>query len=120
MVTVTPVAADQLRSPWSTKKTAADRNHSIASTLGLAFDFYVGLFQRYISPVDGSRCQMYPTCSQYARLCLQKHGGMKGFFMSADRLMRDNWGIPQYHSLILHHDRLYYYDPVAANDFWLY
>jgi hypothetical protein len=39
--------------------------------------------------------------------------------MSADRLMRDNWGVYQYHPLILHHDSSYYYDPVADNDFWL-
>jgi putative component of membrane protein insertase Oxa1/YidC/SpoIIIJ protein YidD len=116
--TVAPAVADQLRSPWPVKTAANQKKDYSPSTLGSAFDFYVKLFQRYISPVDGRRCQLYPTCSQYARLCLQKHGGFLGFIMSADRLMRDNWGVSRYYPPILYRGHFYYYDPVEANDFW--
>jgi putative component of membrane protein insertase Oxa1/YidC/SpoIIIJ protein YidD len=119
---LTPAAADQFRSPWPVKKTASPetthKSYYSPSTPGIVFDFYVSLFQRYISPVDGARCQLYPTCSQYARLSLKKHGGVLGFIMSADRLMRDNAGVSRYHPLVSHYNHLYYYDPLEANDFW--
>jgi putative component of membrane protein insertase Oxa1/YidC/SpoIIIJ protein YidD len=115
-------AADQFRSPWSQKKESHQETTINAfdnpSTLGVVFDFYVSLFQRYISPVDGARCQLYPTCSQYARLCIRKHGGALGFIMSADRLLRDNFGVSQYYPMVWHHNRYFYFDPPRANDFW--
>jgi putative component of membrane protein insertase Oxa1/YidC/SpoIIIJ protein YidD len=78
----------------------------------------VRLFQKLISPVDGPRCPMYPTCSAYSLQALHKHGSAIGAFISVDRLYREadskehlrpieKWG------------RIRFYDPLAANDFWL-
>lgn len=77
----------------------------------------VKTFQKYISPVDGARCRMYPTCSGYARQALHKHGTFVGMMMTVDRLYREpdpierqepiyKWGYKRF------------YDPLAENDFW--
>ncbi len=123
LVLVTDASArrqDKLQAPWTKKAkihplTPPQQN---ASTPGIVFDFYVHLFQKYISPVDGDRCQMSPSCSQFCRRCLKKHGGLLGFIMCADRLMRDNSSAHRHYPSLIKKDRLYYYDPITANDFW--
>jgi len=77
----------------------------------------VNFFQKYISPVDGARCPMYPTCSAYAKQALSKHGPFIGLMMTVDRLYRESdplekqeqisrWGVSRA------------YDPLDNNDFW--
>ncbi|MBI5787249.1 MAG: membrane protein insertion efficiency factor YidD [Candidatus Schekmanbacteria bacterium] len=105
-----PIKKGAIRKPKSVKYET--------SVPKIVFDSYVVFFQRVISPVDGPRCQLYPTCSQYGRQAIQKHGAFLGFILSAERLMRDNGGVPQYHSLVRRGNRLYYYDPLTDNDFW--
>ena len=48
----------------------------------------IEFYQDVISPVLGARCPMHPSCSEYSRLCLQRHGLLKGIALSADRLLR--------------------------------
>ena len=109
--------SNPFKQPWPAAK---EKQHSpeVVSTPGAAFSFYIRVFQKFISPVDGVRCQFYPTCSEYGRQSVQAHGAVLGFFMSADRLIRDNAGVPERYPLIVKFGRLHYYDPVAANDFW--
>lgn len=47
-------------------------------------------YQLLISPFFGRRCRFYPTCSQYAIQAFRKKGFIKGFFMTAWRLLRCN------------------------------
>jgi len=44
------------------------------------------LYQKGVSPFLGSRCRFYPSCSQYARESLTKHGIFKGGFLSVKRI----------------------------------
>ncbi len=81
-------------------------------------DQAVWIFQKYISPVDGARCRMYPTCSSYARHALRKQGPVIGTFMAVDRLIHEIDPLEQREPIVKwgYHR---YYDPVAYNDFWL-
>lgn len=76
----------------------------------------VTFFSESISRVDGDRCPMYPTCSSYSRLAIQKHGFFLGIMMTADRLIHEATEM-EYAPMILV-DRLRFYDPVENNDFW--
>lgn len=51
---------------------------------------FVGLYQRYISPLTGPSCGYYPTCSTYAAQALQTHGALRGSWLSLRRLGRCN------------------------------
>ena len=46
-----------------------------------------------ISPLLGPSCRFTPTCSEYARQALLKHGPFKGLYLALWRLLRCNpWG----------------------------
>lgn len=45
-------------------------------------------YQLFISPVVGSSCRFYPTCSHYAREAIEKHGAAKGGWLSLKRIGR--------------------------------
>lgn len=100
--------------PWEVPSQQAQQTTTSKDPLQLA----VRLFQKYISPVDGPRCPMYPTCSSYALQALRKHGPLLGTFLTVDRLYHegdrheqqqpiDKWGFVRF------------YDPLENNDFWL-
>lgn len=46
------------------------------------------LYKRYLSPLLPQACRFSPTCSEYARLAVLKHGVLRGGLMSAGRLIR--------------------------------
>jgi putative membrane protein insertion efficiency factor len=46
------------------------------------------LYQRTISPLLAPACRFYPTCSQYAREAVEKHGVGRGVVLSTLRLLR--------------------------------
>jgi len=80
----------------------------------------IGFYQKYISPVDGQRCTMYPSCSHYIRQSIQKHGLLKGWIMATDRLVRDGRDEVKLSPPIWIGGKKYTYDPVENNDFWWY
>jgi hypothetical protein len=45
-------------------------------------------YQRCISPVMAPSCRFYPTCSEYARQSLVKHGVLRGLVKICGRLSR--------------------------------
>lgn len=54
----------------------------------------IALYQRTISPLLGPRCRFYPTCSQYAKEAVLKHGVLRGVFLAARRIVRCNpWNL---------------------------
>jgi hypothetical protein len=61
---------------------------------------------------------MYPTCSAYAIQALDKHGAVLGSFITVDRLLHESTPLEQKHPLT-GYERLRFYDPLSANDFWL-
>jgi putative membrane protein insertion efficiency factor len=50
--------------------------------------FLLGFYKRRISPLLPRSCRFTPTCSEYARLALLKHGPWRGGLLTAGRLMR--------------------------------
>lgn len=71
-----------------------------------------------ITRADGDRCPMTPTCSTYTRQAIQKHGLLKGWIMSSDRLMRCGRDELRLSDPVLIDGRRHSYDPVSNNDFW--
>ena len=46
-------------------------------------------FYRYwLSPLLGSNCRFYPSCSCYAEEALNSHGVPRGLYLSARRILR--------------------------------
>ena len=45
-------------------------------------------YQYFISPLLGANCRFLPTCSEYAREALRKHGALRGSRLALTRLLR--------------------------------
>lgn len=45
-------------------------------------------YRFFLSPWLGSSCRFEPTCSAYALVALQRHGALRGGWLTAGRLMR--------------------------------
>lgn len=54
---------------------------------GAASD-YIHLYQRYLSGARGSRCAMYPSCSEYGLMAFEKRPFIEAMVMTADRMIR--------------------------------
>ena len=51
----------------------------------------IRFYQKYISPMKrGGTCKYIPTCSEYARQAIEKHGALKGTVLAVWRLLRCN------------------------------
>lgn len=45
-------------------------------------------YKRYVSPFLPRACRFTPTCSEYARLAIQKYGAGRGSLKAVGRLLR--------------------------------
>lgn len=55
------------------------------------FIFIISLYQKFISPLKRrSSCIFYPTCSSYAIEAFEKHGVIKGIYLTTRRILRCN------------------------------
>lgn len=43
-------------------------------------------YQRFVSPFLGVNCRFYPSCSSYACEAIEKHGVLRGVWLSVRRL----------------------------------
>ncbi len=53
--------------------------------------FLIGLIKLYkifLSPFMGNACRFYPTCSSYGIEAIEKHGAIKGTYLTAKRIAR--------------------------------
>ncbi len=96
---------------------APDRHNRIHPIAATPFLWLVRFYQATITHVDGDRCPMYPTCSQYSVQAFRKHGPVIGIILSADRLIHEA-DEQRYARIIRVGNRYRYDDPVEANDFW--
>jgi putative membrane protein insertion efficiency factor len=48
----------------------------------------IRLYQRLLSPYFAGACRFTPSCSQYAREAIERHGLPHGVFLTARRLLR--------------------------------
>jgi putative membrane protein insertion efficiency factor len=49
---------------------------------------FIGLYQKLISPWLPSSCRFYPSCSEYAKQAIQKHGFLRGSWLAMKRISR--------------------------------
>ena len=45
-------------------------------------------YQYLFRPLLGSNCRFYPSCSDYAREAVEKHGALKGGWLALRRILR--------------------------------
>lgn len=45
-------------------------------------------YQFLLSPWLGNSCRFYPTCSEYARQAVEKHGALRGVWLALSRLVK--------------------------------
>lgn len=94
---------------FSPYETADDRNALIV------------FYQEHLNHLNAVRsggCSMYPSCSEYSRQVMEKHGMAIGWIMTVDRLLRcgrDELKTVQHFYI---DGKKRYYDPVEYNDFW--
>ncbi len=50
--------------------------------------FLITLYQRLVSPLFPPSCRFVPTCSQYAKEAILKHGLVRGSYLAARRILR--------------------------------
>lgn len=60
--------------------------------ISLGFGSLLFIYQKYIAQQTSSHCPYSPSCSEYSKQLIKKHGLLKGMPCAADRLMRCNKG----------------------------
>ncbi|MCX8029283.1 MAG: membrane protein insertion efficiency factor YidD [Brevinematales bacterium] len=48
----------------------------------------IEFYQKYIGPVKGHTCRFYPTCSDYTKEAVIRHGVVKGSFLGIMRILK--------------------------------
>lgn len=48
----------------------------------------IRFYQKAISPLTPPSCRFYPTCSHYGVEAIQKHGALKGGFLTVRRISK--------------------------------
>jgi len=48
----------------------------------------LGIYKAMVSPFLPPACRFEPTCSEYARVAVEKYGSVRGLWMSIKRILR--------------------------------
>ncbi|TAL54259.1 MAG: membrane protein insertion efficiency factor YidD [Methylovulum sp.] len=48
----------------------------------------IKFYKYFISPLLGSNCRFYPSCSTYSLEALQRHGAVAGSYLTLRRLLK--------------------------------
>lgn len=67
--------------PWTTLAKGGGKMRRIMIAL-------IRLYQTILSPFVGQHCRFYPSCSSYALEALEKHGALRGLWLSLKRVSR--------------------------------
>ncbi len=116
---VAPIRAQDnpMKGPWDSPEAAAlqpEKKSGQANAGAVLVRFY----QKYISPIDGSDCPMYPSCTRYSVESFKKHGFLLGWIMTVDRLYRCGRDELKRSPTVATAGGRKCFDPVYNNDFW--
>ena len=66
---------------------------ALATLAGTLLCLPIVFYQRCISPFTPPTCRFTPTCSEYARQAIMKHGPLRGTWLALRRLLKCHpWG----------------------------
>lgn len=54
----------------------------------IIFKWLITIYQWTLSPLMGNCCRFYPSCSNYSKEAFDKHGVMKGLWLTLKRLAK--------------------------------
>ena len=75
------------------KKSLLMLMHIVEKVLVWALILPILFYQKFITPYTPASCRFRPTCSEYARQAILKHGPFKGLVLAIWRILRCNpWG----------------------------
>lgn len=103
--------------PMGCTTLSADHRGTPEASSSALLDIYHGPLNHLLA-VRRGECPMHPSCSEFARQAMDKHGPVKGWLMATDRLMRCGRDEIRLAPKIQVNGRVKYYDPVDGNDFW--
>ena len=67
--------------------------HQLSGALSWLLCLPIVFYQTCISPFTPPACRFTPTCSEYAKQALKKHGPVKGLALTVWRILRCTpWG----------------------------
>jgi putative membrane protein insertion efficiency factor len=67
--------------------------HYLRRLLVMLLVLPIRFYQTSISPLTPPSCRFTPSCSEYARQAIIKHGPFKGLYLAIWRILRCNpWG----------------------------
>ena len=119
-LSATSAHAQRLYGPWPEAAVAKERAAVVrepeSSPVKLPFLWSLWFYRNAISPLDGVRCGLYPTCSGYATEAIRTHGVLAGGFLAADRLIHEASVRPPEYEVIEKFERRFMHDPVSGND----
>ncbi len=61
---------------------------SINRGLTITLLFMIKIYQYGISPLLGSNCRFYPTCSSYTKEAIEVHGAWRGLKLGVRRILK--------------------------------
>lgn len=53
-----------------------------------ALTLLIRCYRYCLSPLLGSNCRFYPSCSEYAREAIELHGACRGSYLALRRILR--------------------------------
>ena len=85
------------------------------SAMTAVIDLYQGPLD-HMAPVRQGVCPMYPNCSEYGREAIERHGFLKGWMMTCDRLIRCGRDELSHSPEVRVEGKTRCYDPVENNE----
>ena len=65
----------------------------LANFVKFIFLSLIKLYQLLLSPFFGKQCRFTPTCSNYSKEAIERHGNIRGMFFTFKRLFKCHpWG----------------------------
>lgn len=110
--------------PWEFRVPQGARAHSANDSLQadepdavdpsrLPRTLMMRLYRSAFSPVRGTSCSMYPSCSAFAEAAIESRGVVVGFVLACDRLVRCGNDL-QYYEVICENGYRRRHDPVPG------